>query len=93
MSKRQYRIAVVPGDGIGKEVVPEGLRLLAAVEAKQGGFQCEATYFPWGSDYYREHGVMMPADGNETLKPFSAILFGAVRWADEAATRPPAPAR
>ena len=78
MSKRQYRIAVVPGDGIGKEVVPEGLRLLAAVEAKQGGFQCEATYFPWGSDYYREHGVMMPADGNETLKPFSAILFGAV---------------
>ena len=45
---RQYRIAVVPGDGIGKEVVPEGLRLLAAVEAKLGGFRCEPTHFPWG---------------------------------------------
>ena len=75
---RQYRIAVVPGDGIGKEVVPEGLRLLAAVEKKLGGFHCEPTHFPWGSDYYRAHGEMMPEDGNETLKPFSAILFGAV---------------
>jgi len=75
---RKYRIAVVPGDGIGKEVVPEGLRLLAAVEAKVGGFCCEPTHFPWGSDYYRANGVMMPADGNETLRPFSAILFGAV---------------
>jgi tartrate dehydrogenase/decarboxylase/D-malate dehydrogenase len=75
---RQYRIAVVPGDGIGKEVVPEGLRLLAAVEKKLGGFHCEATHFPWGSDYYRAHGVMMPEDGNATLKPYSAILFGAV---------------
>ncbi|MBL0142923.1 MAG: tartrate dehydrogenase [Betaproteobacteria bacterium] len=75
---RQYRIAVVPGDGIGKEVVPEGLRLLAAVEKKAGGFHCEATHFPWGSDYYRAHGEMMPPDGNETLKPYSAILFGAV---------------
>jgi tartrate dehydrogenase/decarboxylase/D-malate dehydrogenase len=75
---RQYRIAVVPGDGIGKEVVPEGLRLLAAVEKKLGGFHCEGTHFPWGSDYYRAHGVMMPEDGNATLKPYSAILFGAV---------------
>ena len=75
---RQYRIAVVPGDGIGKEVVPEGLRLLAAVEGKLGAFRCEPTHFPWGSDYYREHGEMMPEDGNEALKPFSAILFGAV---------------
>jgi len=75
---RRYAIAVVPGDGIGKEVVPEGLRLLAAVEAKVGGFRCEATHFPWGSDYYRAHGVMMPEDGNATLRPFDAILFGAV---------------
>ncbi|MBX3671484.1 MAG: tartrate dehydrogenase [Burkholderiales bacterium] len=75
---RQYRIAVVPGDGIGKEVVPEGLRLLAAVEARLGGFRCEPTHFPWGSDYYRSHGVMMPEDGNEALRPFDAILFGAV---------------
>jgi tartrate dehydrogenase/decarboxylase/D-malate dehydrogenase len=75
---RQYRIAVVPGDGIGQEVVPEGLRLLAAVEKKLGGFHCEPTHFPWGSDYYRAHGVMMPEDGNDTLKPYSAILFGAV---------------
>jgi len=75
---RVHRIAVVPGDGIGKEVVPEGLRLLAAVEKKVGGFHCEPTHFPWGSDYYREHGVMMPEDGNATLKPYDAILFGAV---------------
>ena len=75
---RVHRIAVVPGDGIGKEVVPEGLRLLAAVEKKVGGFRCEPTHFPWGSDYYREHGIMMPEDGNATLKPFDAILFGAV---------------
>ena len=75
---RVHRIAVVPGDGIGKEVVPEGLRLLAAVERKLGGFRCEPTSFPWGSDYYREHGMMMPEDGNATLKPFDAILFGAV---------------
>ncbi len=75
---RTHRIAVVPGDGIGKEVVPEGLRLLAAVEKKVGGFHCEPTRFPWGSDYYRAHGVMMPEDGNATLKPFDAILFGAV---------------
>jgi len=68
----------MPGDGIGKEVVPEGLRLLAAVEGKLGGFHCEPEHFPWGSDYYREHGVMMPEDGNEALKPFAAILFGAV---------------
>ncbi len=75
---RLHRIAVMPGDGIGKEVVPEGLRLLAAVEKKVGGFHCEPTHFPWGSDYYREHGVMMPEDGNDALKPFAAILFGAV---------------
>ncbi len=75
---REYRIAVVPGDGIGKEVVPEGMRLLAAVEKRIGGFHCAGTEFPWGSDYYRKHGVMMPEDGNETLKPFDAILFGAV---------------
>jgi tartrate dehydrogenase/decarboxylase/D-malate dehydrogenase len=75
---RVHRIAVVPGDGIGKEVVPEGLRLLAAVQKKAGGFRCEPTHFPWGSDYYREHGIMMPEDGNATLKPFDAILFGAV---------------
>jgi len=48
------------------------------VEKKIGGFHCEPTHFPWGSDYYRAHGVMMPADGNDTLKPYSAILFGAV---------------
>ncbi|MBZ0250589.1 MAG: tartrate dehydrogenase [Burkholderiales bacterium] len=75
---RHYRIAVVPGDGIGKEVVPEGLRLLAAVEARLGGFRCEPTHFPWGSDYCRSHGEMMPEDGNEALRPFDAILFGAV---------------
>ena len=75
---REYRIAVMPGDGIGKEVIPEGMRLLAAVERRVGGFHCAGTSFDWGSDYYRKHGVMMPEDGNDTLKPYDAILFGAV---------------
>ena len=75
---RVHRLAVIPGDGIGKEVIPAGLALLAAVEKKLGGFHCEPTHFPWGSDYYRAHGEMMPEDGNEALKPFDAILFGAV---------------
>jgi tartrate dehydrogenase/decarboxylase/D-malate dehydrogenase len=75
---RVHKLAVIPGDGIGKEVIPAGLALLAAAEKKLGGFRCEPTHFPWGSDYYRAHGEMMPEDGNAALKPFDAILFGAV---------------
>ena len=81
MPTRTFRIAVIPGDGIGKEVVPEGLRVLEALAAKSGGglaFETEA--FPWGSGYYLETGRMMDEDGLARLAEFHAIYFGAVGW-------------
>src|SRR5919112_3012639 len=76
MSK--YRIAAVPGDGIGKEVIAAGIEVLNALAERNGNFSFEFESFDWGSDYYKKHGVMMPADGGEKLKPFNAIYFGAV---------------
>ena len=73
---KTYRIAAIPGDGIGKEVVPAGRRVLEALAASHGGFTLEFESFDWGSDYYREHGVMMPEDGLELLRDKDAILFG-----------------
>jgi len=75
---RQYRIAAIPADGIGKEVIAAGLSVLAALEVRDGGFRLEVEHFPWGSDYYRKHGRMMAEDGLERLKGFDAIFFGAV---------------
>jgi len=74
----EYRIAAIPGDGIGAEVVAAGLEVLAAIEARAPGLAFTIETFPWGSDYYREHGRMMAEDGLETLKGFDAIYFGAV---------------
>ena len=76
-----FRIAVIPGDGIGQEVIPEGLKALEAT-GKRFAIDFTFEHFPWGSDYYREHGVMMPADGLEILRSFDAIYFGAVGWPD-----------
>ncbi|MDA1308660.1 MAG: tartrate dehydrogenase [Proteobacteria bacterium] len=73
---RQYRIAAVPGDGIGTEVIQAGLEVLQALAARDGGFALAIESFDWGTDYYLEHGRMMPEDGLETLKPFDAIYFG-----------------
>ena len=74
---RQFKIAVIPGDGIGKEVVPEGLRVLEAVGAKAGiAFQWDS--FPWSCEYYARHGRMMPADGIDQLRGHDAIFLGAV---------------
>ena len=72
---KTYRIATIPGDGIGKEVVPAGQRVLEAMAA-QGAFRVEFESFDWGGDYYREHGVMMPADGLDAIRDKDAILFG-----------------
>ncbi len=72
-----YRLAVLPGDGIGREVIPEGLKVLRAA-ADRLGFGVEATEFPWGSDYYLAHGAMMPPDGLATLRAFDAIYLGAI---------------
>ncbi len=73
---KTYRIAMIPGDGIGKEVVPQGQRVLQALASQTGAASFAFETFDWGGDYYRQHGVMMPEDGVETLKPFDAILFG-----------------
>lgn len=76
------RIAVIAGDGIGKEVMPEGLRALKAV-ANKHALSLELTEFDWAHcDYYLEHGKMMPDDWFEQLKGFDAIYFGAVGWPD-----------
>ncbi len=75
---KRYNIAVIPGDGIGQEVTPEGVRVLDAVAQIHGGFKLEYQEFPWGCDYYLKHGVMMAKDGLDVLKPFDAIFFGAV---------------
>jgi len=75
---RTYRIAAMGGDGIGPEVIAAGLEALAACAERDGGFTLDVQEFDWGSDYYRRHGVMMPADGADQLRAFDAILFGAV---------------
>jgi tartrate dehydrogenase/decarboxylase/D-malate dehydrogenase len=75
---REYKIAVMPGDGIGKEVIPAGVTVLQRLEERCGGFRMAYECFPWGSDYYRQTGLMMPEDGLDTLKKFDAIFFGAV---------------
>jgi tartrate dehydrogenase/decarboxylase / D-malate dehydrogenase len=73
---KTYRIATIPGDGIGKEVIPAGQRLLEAVAESDGSFRFEFENFDWGSDYFRRHGEMMPQDGLDTLRSKDAILFG-----------------
>jgi tartrate dehydrogenase/decarboxylase/D-malate dehydrogenase len=73
---KTYRIATIPGDGIGKEVVPAGQRVLEAIAARSDAFSFEFESFDWGGDYYREHGAMMPADGLDAIRHKDAILFG-----------------
>ncbi|MEX2649043.1 MAG: tartrate dehydrogenase [Alphaproteobacteria bacterium] len=77
LAQRTHRIAVIAGDGIGHEVVPEGIRALEAAGRRFGfGFNWEP--FPWGCAYYRETGRMMPAHALDTLKGFDAVFLGAV---------------
>ena len=75
---RQYKIAVIPADGIGKEVIPAGVKVLETLAETDGTFFINYEAFPWGSDYYHQHGKMMPKDGLNILKNFDAIYFGAV---------------
>ena len=79
---KTYRIALVPGDGIGKEVVPAGRQVLEALAAAQSAFSFEFENFDWGGDYYRLHGEMMPANGLDALKGKDAILFGSAGYPD-----------
>jgi tartrate dehydrogenase/decarboxylase/D-malate dehydrogenase len=72
-----YRIAVIPGDGIGKEVVPQGLSALEAA-AKRFGFTLHFDHFDWSCDHYLKHGKMMPDDGLAQIRQHSAVFLGAV---------------
>ena len=76
-----YRIAVIPGDGVGREVMPEGLRVLEAA-ARRFGFALDLSTFDWSCDTYRKTGRMMPEDGLDRLAGFDAITLGAVGWPD-----------
>jgi tartrate dehydrogenase/decarboxylase / D-malate dehydrogenase len=73
-----HRIAAIPGDGIGQEVIAAGLQVLEALQARTPDLRLEVAIFDWGSEHYRRHGRMMPADGLDRLRPFDAIYFGAV---------------
>ncbi|TVP51568.1 MAG: tartrate dehydrogenase, partial [Halomonas sp.] len=78
-----HRIAIIAGDGIGTEVMPEGVRALEAT-AKRFNIDLEFTTFEFGScDYYLEHGKMLPDDWFEQLKGFDALFYGAVGWPDK----------
>jgi len=77
--RKAYRIAVIPGDGIGKETVPEGMRVLEAA-GRRFGIGLEWREFDWSCDYYAKHGRMMPEDWFDQLRGFDAIFFGAVGW-------------
>ena len=77
-NKTIHKIAVIAGDGIGPEVIDEGIKVLNKVAEIDGSFCFEFTKFPWGCDYYKETGKMMPEDGIETLKKYDAIFLGAV---------------
>src|ERR1051326_6782670 len=74
---KTYRIAVIAGDGIGQEVVPEGIRVLDTA-ADRFGFRLQWDHFNWGCETYIKTGQMMPRDGMEQLRPFDAIYLGAV---------------
>ena len=85
MSK--YRIAVIPGDGIGPEILPAGAKVLSAA-AEEFGFQLQYEEFPYGAGYYKQTGEFMPADGLDILSQFDAIYFGAVGRSDVDDTLP-----
>lgn len=77
---KKHRIAVIAGDGIGPEVISQGVKVLDAVAKLDGTFEFEFTHFPWGCEYYLREGRMMPEDGLETLSKFDAIFLGAVGY-------------
>ena len=74
----EYNLAVIPGDGVGPEVIAEGRKVLEAMAGGASGLSFNYADYPWGSDYYRETGMLMPEDGIEQLQSSDAILFGAV---------------
>ena len=74
---KEHSIAVIPGDGIGREVIPEGVRVLEAAGARHG-VRFKWQEFPWSCDWYRQHKRMCPEDAPDILRKFDAVYFGAV---------------
>ncbi|MGI9417769.1 MAG: tartrate dehydrogenase [Geminicoccaceae bacterium] len=75
---KTYKIASIPADGIGPEVITAGLQVLETLSRRDGRFSLDVTEFDWGSERYKREGALMPEDGTEELKDFDAIFFGAV---------------
>jgi tartrate dehydrogenase/decarboxylase/D-malate dehydrogenase len=73
---KTYKIAAIPGDGIGTEVVAAGVEVLHAVAARDGNFTFAVDHFEWGGEYYKKHGRMMPENGRDQIRRHDAILFG-----------------
>jgi tartrate dehydrogenase/decarboxylase / D-malate dehydrogenase len=73
---KTFAIATIPGDGIGKEVIPAGQQVLEALAKSSDAFRFEFENFDWGGDYFRKHGVMMPDNGLDAIRHKDAILFG-----------------
>ena len=79
---KTYRIAAIPGDGIGTEVVAAGVEALKALAERDGNFALRFDHFDWGGEYYKKHGRMMPPDGRDQIKHHDAILFGSAGHPD-----------
>src|ERR1700756_5688128 len=73
---KTYRIAAIPGDGIGAEVVSAGVEVLQALAKREGRFQFKVDHFDWGGEYYKKNGRMMPENGRSLIRNHDAILFG-----------------
>src|SRR6516164_10546248 len=73
---KTYRIAAIPGDGIGTEVVSAGVEVLHALAKREGNFQFKVDHFDWGGEYYKKNGRMMPENGRSLIRNHDAILFG-----------------
>lgn len=82
MATKTYKIAAIPGEGIGTEVVSAGIEVLQALARRAGSFQFKVDHFDWGGDYYKKHGRMMPADGRDQIRHHDAILFGSAGHPD-----------
>jgi tartrate dehydrogenase/decarboxylase/D-malate dehydrogenase len=79
---KTYKIAAIPGDGIGQEVVAAGIEVLQAVARREGSFRFEVDRFDWGGEYYKQHGRMMPDNGRDLIARHDAILFGSAGHPD-----------
>lgn len=77
---RVFRVASIPGDGIGVDITEAAIQVLNKLSSTVGAFQFEFTHFDWSSKNFKERGWYMPADGLDQLKKFDAIYFGAVGW-------------